>query len=80
MEMIKLKTHVGHDGILKLELPVGVMNTDLEVVVVMQKPALAVEVEREEWLAFVERTAGSLVNDPIERPPQGEYETRDDVL
>jgi hypothetical protein len=32
------------------------------------------------WQATVERTAGALASDPIERPPQGEYEQRDDIL
>lgn len=32
------------------------------------------------WQATVERTAGALANDPIERPPQGEYEQRDNIL
>ena len=30
------------------------------------------------WQATVERTAGALAHDPIERPPEGEYEQRDD--
>lgn len=29
------------------------------------------------WHEFVERTAGSLADDPIERWPQGEYEERE---
>ncbi len=35
---------------------------------------------RRAWQAAVERTAGALAGDPIERPPQGQYEHRDDVL
>lgn len=31
MHTIKLKTHIGEDGLLKLELPVGISNQDLEV-------------------------------------------------
>jgi len=80
METIKVKTHVGHDGILKLELPVGVTDMDLEVLVVMQSPAAPVEIERAEWLAFIEKTAGSLADDPMEYPSEGEYETRDELL
>jgi hypothetical protein len=37
----------------------------------------SVEVEaarQREWQATVERTAGALADDPLERPPQGEYE------
>jgi hypothetical protein len=33
MDPIKLRSHVGPNGILKLEVPVGVKNTDLDVVV-----------------------------------------------
>lgn len=32
------------------------------------------------WQATVERTAGALADDPIERPPQGDYEQRDAIL
>ncbi len=32
------------------------------------------------WRATVERTIGAQSNDPLERPPQGEYERRDDIL
>ncbi len=32
------------------------------------------------WRATVEHTAGALANDPIERPPQGNYEQRDTIL
>lgn len=74
METIKLKTHVGSDGILKLEVPVGIYDCDCEVVVVVQP-----SVSHQEWLAFIEETAGSLADDPIERLPQGEHEIRDEI-
>jgi hypothetical protein len=32
---------------------------------------------REEWLAFLDKTAGSITDPTFERPPQGEYEQRD---
>jgi hypothetical protein len=31
------------------------------------------------WQDTVERTAGALADDPIARPPQGDYERRDDI-
>ncbi len=34
---------------------------------------------REEWVAFVNATYGSLADDPIERGPQGDYEKRDET-
>lgn len=72
MQTIKLDTRVGPDGILKLELPLDVSDTDVEVLVVVQRK------EKRGWPpGYFERTAGSLVDDPIERPSQGEYEERD---
>lgn len=81
METIKVKTHVGSDGILKLELPVGFPNSELEVVVVVQStPVQSTQFDRAEWLAFIESTAGSLADNPIERGDQGEFEVRDEIL
>jgi hypothetical protein len=68
MDSLKLKTHVGSDGILKLELQTGVANRDLEVLVVMQ-PLETQPVDDLGWpLGFFERTYGALADDPIERP------------
>ena len=36
MQSLKAQAHIGDDGILKLELPVDVVNTDVELVIVMQ--------------------------------------------
>ncbi len=74
METIVVKTHVGGDGVLKLELPIGVPDVDCEVVVKVQP-----RMTREEWLAFVEETAGSLADDPIERGSQGVHEIREEL-
>ena len=35
MQSVKLHSHVGRDGILKLEVPVGLSEVDLEVMVIM---------------------------------------------
>ena len=75
MQTIKLDARVGRDGILKLELPLEVSNTDLEVLVVVQQK------EKSGWPpGYFERTAGSLADDPLERPAQGKYEERDSLL
>lgn len=36
MHGIKVRSHVGSDGILQLEIPIGLRNTDLEVMVIVQ--------------------------------------------
>lgn len=75
MQTIKLNAHVGSDGVLKLELPLEMTNTDLEVLVVLQP-----RTERSWPPGYFEETAGSLADDPIERPPQGNYERREEML
>jgi hypothetical protein len=72
MQTIKLDTRVGRDGILKLELPLDVSDMDVEVLVVVQHK------EKRRWPpGYFERTAGSLADDPLQRPSQGDYENRD---
>ena len=78
METIKAHARVGKDGLLKLEVPVNLKNVDLEVVLVIQTLPKADD-DREEWLAFLEQTAGSLSDDPIKRPPQGDYDVREAI-
>ena len=74
---ITLKSHVGPDGVLHLQVPVGIANTDLEIVlVVVPVEAASKTPEALGWPAgFFEETAGSLP--ALERPPQGEWEVRD---
>lgn len=72
MQTIRFDTRIGQDGILKLDVPLEVSDTDVEVLVVVQRK------EKRGWPpGYFERTAGSLADDPIERPAQGEYEERD---
>ena len=92
MQSIKLHSHVGPDGILKLEVPVGLNDTDLELFLIVQpviksdlstttEPKTNQSPEELGWPpGFFEQTAGSLADDPIERPPQGEYEVREELV
>jgi len=75
MDAITIQTHVGKDKILKVEMPVEIPDVDYEVTI----RALPKEMSRDEWVAFVNETYGSLADDPIERGPQGEYEVRDEI-
>ncbi len=78
METITLHSRVGADGVLKLQVPVKVTNTDLEVVLIVQPVAPA---GRElGWPpGFFEQTYGSFREQPIIRESQGEYEVRDEL-
>lgn len=79
METIKLKAHIGEDGILRLEVPTGLSAQDVEVVLVMQMVERQA-VDARGWpTGFFERTYGALADDPIERPPQLPLEERDPI-
>jgi hypothetical protein len=78
METITLHSHVGADGLLKLQVPVKMTNTDLEVVLIMQPVTAAGE--NLGWPpGFFEQTYGSFRDQPVMREPQGEYEVREDL-
>ncbi len=74
MEKLKMTAHVGSDGILSIDLPIGVTNVDCEITITVQP-----KMTHEEWVGFIDATAGSLADDPIERLPQGEHEIRDRI-
>jgi len=74
MQTIRMNTHIGTDGVLKLEVPLEMANTDLEILLVLQP------ISNRSWPKnYFEETAGSLADDPLERPPQGDYEVREPI-
>src|SRR5437867_1130415 len=75
MSTIHRTIHTGPDGILKLKLPLGMPDADVDVTVVVEKSKPTMN--REEWLRFIERTAGKWEGEPLARPDQGDYEVRD---
>lgn len=76
METLKLRTHIGGDGLLKFEMPTGVENVDAEVIVIYTVHSTP---DQEDWAAFVNRTYGILADDPIERPPELPPDERDEI-
>ncbi len=79
MESIKLRSHVGPDGILKLEVPVGVVNTDLDVVVSVESVGNRQAAKTPEELGwppgFFEDMAGSIPDFP-DIGSEGDFEAR----
>jgi hypothetical protein len=84
MQSIKVRSRVGSDGMLHLQIPAGIKNTDLEVIVVFQPVAPATEAQTPEDLGwppgFFERTFGCFRDEPLVRGEQGEYEIREELL
>jgi len=84
MQSIKVRSHVGGDGMLHLQLPVGITDTEVEVIVVFQRIPPATEAKTPEDLGwspgFFETVIGSWEGEPLVRPDQLEYEMREELL
>jgi hypothetical protein len=76
MESIKVRQHVGQDGILHLDLPVGVTELDLEVMVIYQ-PVRSLITSDPASLADL---YGICADDPISIDNEGISEALDDEL
>jgi hypothetical protein len=78
MQSLTLHTRVGKDGILKLEAPIGIVNADLEVILVVQplgEPATGAPAPG--WTPdFFKDIVGGWQGEPLVREPQGTYEVR----
>ena len=79
MSTIHTRTHIGTDGILRLQLPVDVANADVDVTVVVEPSKKPKAMSREEWLRFIRDTAGSIDDPTFVRHEQGTFEIRDEL-
>ena len=80
MESMKIKTHIGNDGILKVELPDEFANEELEIVIVFQRIAeksLQSATKTPEELGysrrFLEEVIGSWEGEMMEIPEHLHY-------
>lgn len=87
MQTLTLKSHVGADGILHLDVPIGLQNQSLEIVLVVQtvqgiEPEAAEVISNEQADSaetldqFFAKTAGAWEGPAMVREPQGGYEER----
>lgn len=78
MQSLTLHTHVGKDGILKLETPIDIHDAEVEVILVVNQTSKKQPTKKtKRWPSgFLDRFAGSMPDLPP-RAPQGEYEVRD---
>jgi hypothetical protein len=84
MHSIQLKQRVGKDGILHLEIPVGMTDKEVEVMVIYQALETPIQQKTLENLGypldFFEQTYGSCADDPIVIDSEGEFEPREEIL
>jgi hypothetical protein len=75
MTRIIVKAKVGADGVLHLDVPVGMAYANSEVKVTIESAAARspIAMTEQEWHDFIDRTAGTWQGD-FERPAQGEFE------
>lgn len=76
MNILVMKSKVGTDGVLHLDVPLGAAEAGREVKVTVEP--VSHPMTQEEWMAFIQATAGTWQGE-FERPAQGEYEKRDDL-
>ena len=77
MVTLPFKAHVQPDGALNLRITTGLSESDVDGVVVIQ-PTVEAPQPRGAWPeGFFEQTYGALADEPLERRPQGELETRE---
>lgn len=84
MTSITLRSHVGTDGILRLDLPVGLTDAELEVTVTFKTLPLP---EKEElpqgkgWsLGFFEETFGCFKDDPLMIDSEGVFDDEEEMV
>ncbi len=78
MNDIQLRSRIGPDGILTLNVPFGPADANRQVVITVSPEPEQIAISREEWLNAVEATAGSIPDPTFTRQVQGEFEQRDE--
>jgi hypothetical protein len=80
MQTITMKSHIGADGLLHLNIPTNMPDYDVEILLVLQ-PLKPMDVPKNNWPDdFFQKTYGCLKDDPIERGNQGDFPIREDLL
>ena len=69
MKTISLKKHIGKDGMLNINIPVNVKETDVEVVVIIES-----KTKKFNWDDFFNK------DNELTRPEQGDYPRRDSII
>ncbi|WGV23547.1 hypothetical protein [Halotia branconii] len=84
MHSIKLTKRVGKDGILHLEIPVGITDKEVEIMVIYQPIEIPKQQKTPEELGwppgFFEQTYSSCQDDPIVIDSEGDFEEREEIV
>lgn len=81
MRSIKIRSHVGADGMLHLNIPLGLTDRDVEIMVIYQPLETESKTKTPQELGwtpgFFENTFGAWEGEPLVLEPQGEPQERD---
>jgi len=78
MKTIHVRSRVGSDGVLNLNVSTGIKDSELDVLIIVDQPnRLAQPSTPEQWAQFVKTTAGSITDPTFIRHEQGESEARE---
>jgi hypothetical protein len=84
MHSIKLKKRIGADGVLHLDIPVGITDKEVEIMVIYQPLETPKQQKTPEELGwppgFFEQTYGSCQDDPIVIDYEGDFEKREEIV
>ena len=78
MNRITFRSRVDDEGVLRLILPVGASDANMEVQVTVE-PLTQTAMTQEAWSEVIQRTAGSITDPSFIRHPQGDFEVRDPI-
>ena len=82
MQSIKIRSRVGEDGILHLDIPLGMKDKEVEVMVIYQSVETATQTPEDLGYppGFFEQTYGTCQEDPIVIDYEGDFEPREEIL
>ncbi len=82
MQSIKIRSRVGEDGILHLNIPLGMKDKEVEVMVIYQSVETGTKTPEDLGYppGFFEQTYGSCQDDPIVIDYEGDFEEREEIL
>ncbi len=70
-------TQIRDDGVLRLDIPFGMADAGRTVKIVIDADGVPSKTQQEYW-DFLDQTAGAWQGE-FERPPQGDFESRDSL-
>lgn len=79
MQSIKLNTYVGDDGILQLQIPVGVSNAEMEVMVIYHPTTADTTQPNSRSVVSDEELESGWADEPTVRPKSSKSEIREEM-